>query len=211
MAVQTAFSQEKGSPDQYNEVLLQRAYKILAPIGITDSTKFFRIQNIVVAQYKALGKVHDSANAKIKVLKAANEADKDLTAQKIKTIDSLRMLDLAVLHQAFIKALSAELAPAQVIQVKNGMTYNVLPITMKAYEEMLPGLSAVQKEQILAYLTEAREFAMDAESSEKKHAWFGKYKGRINNYLSAAGIDMKKAGQEWDERRKNQQLNKTQQ
>ena len=67
---------------------------------------------------------------------------------------------------------------------------------------MLPNLTAEQKSQINTYLTEAREFAMDAESSEKKHAWFGKYKGKINNYLSAAGIDMKKAGQEWEGRRK---------
>jgi hypothetical protein len=66
---------------------------------------------------------------------------------------------------------------------------------------MLPDLSAEQKARILSDLTEAREHAMDAESSEKKHAWFGKYKGRINNYLSAAGIDMKKAGEEWAKRR----------
>lgn len=80
------------------------------------------------------------------------------------------------------------------------MTYNVLPITYTAYQDMLPGLTEAQKTQILAWLTEAREHAMDAESSKKKHEWFGKYKGRINNYLSAAGVDMKKAGEEWQAR-----------
>jgi len=30
----------------------------------------------------------------------------------------------------------------------------------------------------------------------------GRYKGRINNYLSAQGYDMKKAGQEWQKRLK---------
>ena len=35
----------------------------------------------------------------------------------------------------------------------------------------------------------------------KKHAWFGKYKGRINNYLSAAGYDLKKEGEDWQKRR----------
>jgi Protein of unknown function (DUF3826) len=71
---------------------------------------------------------------------------------------------------------------------------------------MLPNISEVQRTQIVTYLTEAREYAVDAESSDKKHAWFGKYKGRINNYLSAAGIDMKKAGQEWEERIKAAKL-----
>jgi hypothetical protein len=41
---------------------------------------------------------------------------------------------------------------------------------------------------------------MDAESSDKKHAVFGKYKGRINNYLSAEGYDLKKATEEWQQR-----------
>jgi hypothetical protein len=80
------------------------------------------------------------------------------------------------------------------------MTYGVLQVTYKAYQDMLPGLTSEQKKQILAWLTEARELAMDAESSEKKHAVFGKYKGRINNYLSAAGIDMKKAEADWQQR-----------
>jgi len=54
-------------------------------------------------------------------------------------------------------------------------------------------------------LLEAREHAMDAESSDKKHAWFGKYKGRINNYLSSEGYDLKKAGEDWTKRRNAEQ------
>lgn len=34
---------------------------------------------------------------------------------------------------------------------------------------------------------------MDAGSSDEKHTMFGKYKGRINNYLSAEGFDVKQA------------------
>src|SRR5438132_546800 len=62
-----------------------------------------------------------------------------------------------------------------------------------------------KKKKIYDWLVEAREHAMDAESSDKKHAWFGKYKGRINNYLSAAGYDMNKEGKEWQARIKAQQ------
>jgi hypothetical protein len=80
------------------------------------------------------------------------------------------------------------------------MTYGVLPITMTAYHDMLPNLTDAQTAQMLAWLTEAREHAMDASTSEQKHAWFGKYKGRINNYLSAAGIDMNQAGKDWQAR-----------
>jgi hypothetical protein len=91
--------------------------------------------------------------------------------------------------------------------VKDGMTYNVASVTYNAYGDMLPKLTAEQKEQIMKWLKEAREQAMDAESSEKKHWWFGKYKGRINNYLSSLGYDMKKEGEEWQKRKNAQKEN----
>jgi mRNA-degrading endonuclease RelE of RelBE toxin-antitoxin system len=86
------------------------------------------------------------------------------------------------------------------------MTYKVYPITYTAYQDELPNLTEPQKAKIKAWLIEARENAIDAESSEKKHAWFGKFKGRINNYLSAQGYDMKKEGEEWQKRIKERNM-----
>jgi hypothetical protein len=65
---------------------------------------------------------------------------------------------------------------------------------------MIPSLTQPQKEQIYAWLVEARDYAMDAESSDKKHWWFGKYKGRINNYLSAQGYDLQAERTAWEKR-----------
>nr|GFD59955.1 hypothetical protein [Tanacetum cinerariifolium] len=73
------------------------------------------------------------------------------------------------LHGKYLKQLGRYLTPDQVAMVKDGMTYRVLPITMTAYEDMLPNLTAEQKAQMLAWLTEAREHAMDASTSEEKH------------------------------------------
>jgi hypothetical protein len=67
---------------------------------------------------------------------------------------------------------------------------------------MLPNLAAEQKDRVMALLVEAREIAMDAGTSEQKHAWFDKYKGKINNYLSVQRFDLKKASQESNEKRK---------
>ena len=88
--------------------------------------------------------------------------------------------------------LSRELTPAQVDQVKDGLTYGVVNVTYNAYMKMYPDLTAEQKGQLKSWLVEAREIAMDQGSSREKHAVFGKYKGRINNYLSKAGYDLKK-------------------
>ena len=65
---------------------------------------------------------------------------------------------------------------------------------------MIPTLKEEEKIQILAWLKEAREFSIDAENSNKKHEAFGKYKGRINNYLSKHGYDLVKEREEWYKR-----------
>ena len=185
----------------YQKVITQRSNKIVIGLNIADSVVFYKVQNVLVGQYRHLSALHDSLNALIKTIKSTT-ATKEQIAIAILQIENTRTEKLQVLHAQFIANISSVLSANQIAQLKDGMTYSILPITLKAYEDMLPNLTAEQKAQINTYLTEAREFAMDAESSEKKHAWFGKYKGKINNYLSAAGIDMKKAGQEWEERRK---------
>ena len=93
-------------------------------------------------------------------------------------------------------------------KIKDGMTYRVMPVTYAAYQDMLPCLDPEQKEKIYNWLKEARELAMDEGSSEDKHKVFGKYKGRINNYLSAQGYDMKEEESGWQERMKEKKHKK---
>ena len=103
-------------------------------------------------------------------------------------------------HFAFPAALSLFLNDRQIEGVKDGMTYNVLHVTYSAQLDMIPTLKEEEKAQIYAWLVEAREYAMDAESSKKKHEAFGKYKGRINNYLSKRGYNLTKEREEWAKR-----------
>jgi hypothetical protein len=65
---------------------------------------------------------------------------------------------------------------------------------------MIPSLQPAEKAQILIWLKEGRELAIDAESSNKKHEVFKKYKGRINNYLSKRGYNIEKEREEWGKR-----------
>lgn len=206
----SVFAQETTSTDAaYIKTITQRSNKIISVLGIQDSSKFYRVQNIVVQQYSKLKSVHDAFNATVKKIKADTTADKNSVADKVKNVEEKRLTALAVEHKSFLSSLSKELNEEQIVQIKDGMTYNVLPITYKGYQEMLLHLTDVQKSKIYGYLVEAREFAMDAESSEKKHAWFGKYKGRINNYLSAEGYDMNKESKDWANRVKEAKQQKT--
>ena len=115
--------------------------------------------------------------------------------------------NLANLHEQYISKLQKELTNEQIETVKNGMTYNVFVNTYAGYLDMLSNLTEEQKKFIYDALFEAREKAMDAGSSDEKHAWFGKYKGRINNYLSKAGYDLNKESKDWHKRLKAKENN----
>jgi len=206
LSVSLVFSQPAQTPstagnnDSYVQVITKRSAKIVAALHTTDTVFNNKVTNIIADQYLQLGRIHDDRNAGIKNIKAQKA---ELTADDKAAIQKLEAdadQQLAQLHTTYLAKLSALCTPQQIDAIKDGMTYSVLQVTYTAYQDMLLNLTEEQKKQILAWLTEAREHAMDAESSDKKHAWFGKYKGRINNYLSAAGIDMKKAEAEWQQR-----------
>lgn len=174
-------------------VLQSRADKIVAPLGVGDAVKQERVRDRLVRQYRELGQVHAERDAKLKQVQAEHGGDKAALAQASQAIKAETEKAQDKLHAAFLSDLAVDLSPAQIDQVKDGMTYGVLPLTYRVYLEMLPNLKDQEKAQILAWLTEAREHAMDAGSSEEKHGWFGKYKGRIVNYLTKAGYDLKQA------------------
>ncbi|NII26013.1 DUF3826 domain-containing protein [Pseudoflavitalea sp. X16] len=185
----------------YINAVNERANKIAGMLGITDASKLKQVQAIIAQQYRALNQLHESSKAVVAGIKKSTTLTKEAIAEAVKKQEEEKEAKLKQQHTAYIALLSNDLSPEQVEKVKDGMTYRVLPITYAAYQDMIPQLTDAQKQQIYAWLTEARDHAMDAESSEKKHWWFGKYKGRINNYLSSEGYDLKKANEDWAKRR----------
>lgn len=185
----------------YRQTIQARAEKIVVPLGLTDSAKTARVTARIAQQYLDLREIQAARDAKVASIKAESN-DKAATEPRIKAARAAAEASVTELHPRFLARLGAELDAAQISQVKDGMTYGVLPLTFRVYQELLPALTAEQKAQIHAWLTEAREHAMDGFTSEEKHAWFGKYKGRINNYLAKAGFDLKKAEREMLSREK---------
>jgi hypothetical protein len=184
----------------YLKTVTERANKILAPINIDDDARRARVRDLIAQQYVALS--HHQRDFEARHKSASGPGVSALkTGSVTAAIEQETDPELFTLHRSFVAKLSAELSAAEVDQVKDGITYGVVPLTYHRYLELLPGLSAEQKSVVLANLLEAREYAMDAGSSEKKHWWFDKYKGRINNYLSAQGFNMKEAEREWQAKR----------
>jgi hypothetical protein len=184
----------------YQQTIKLRSEKIVHTLSIADSNEASKVVDIIARQYHDLNAVHTRKDAELKALKNDTTLAKESRKVKQDAVQNDVLKQLDKLHKKYLRKLSSELTEEQIVQVKNGMTYNVLPITYQAYQDMIPTLTETQKAQILAWLTEAREHAMDAGSSDEKHAWFGKYKGRINNYLSAQGYNAQKEREEWEKR-----------
>jgi hypothetical protein len=201
----TATSSRAQSPSEketaFHKVLQERSKKIVSSLGIEKDSKKEKITNIIAGQYYKLNMLHDDTKAKVALIKTSGIA-KETIEQKIKEAEESKAAGIRKLHKKFIARLNSKLTDGQTDKVKDGMTYNVMNVTYAAYNDMVLSLTEKHKEQILAWLKEAREKAMDEGSSDDKHKVFGKYKGRINNYLSSEGFDMKKEEKAWQQRLK---------
>lgn len=160
--------------EAYSRVIAERAAKIVEPMNFTQDGQNDRVQKLIADQYRTLRDLHARRDAAGDGTSEVNEA-------------RLAMFEA---HNRFVAQLSANLTCEQVEQVKDGLTYGVLHHTYNGYLAQLPNLKDAEKRAILAFLIEARELAMDGGSSEEKHGIFRKYKGKINNYLSAAGYTL---------------------
>ena len=176
----------EGRDAGYVATITARAEKATDELSITWTPMGQNVRNIVANRYFALNDIYAERDSIKKTDKRLAEALCDSKLYRS--------------HFGFDADMSRYLKPHEVERVKDVMTFNVVKVTYDAYCDMIPSLKEEEKAQILVWLKEARELAIDAESSKKKHEAFGKYKGRINNYLSRRGYDIQKEREAWEQR-----------
>ena len=184
---------------KYLESIVNRSQKIVDKLGLTDAKVAEDVCNIIANRYFELNDIYEIRDAKVKTVKESGLTG-DAKDEALKAAENEKDAALYRSHFAFPASLSLFLNEEQIEAVKDGMTYGVVKVTYEATLDMIPSLKEEEKAQIYAWLVEAREFAMDAENSNKKHAAFGKYKGRINNYLAKRGYNLTKEREEWAKR-----------
>lgn len=180
---------------KYVESIVNRSQKIVDKLGLTDAKVAEDVCNIIANRYFELNDIYEIRDAKVKTVKESGLTG-DAKDEALKAAENEKDAALYRSHFAFPASLSLFLNEEQIEAVKDGMTYGVVKVTYEATLDMIPSLKEEEKAQIYAWLVEAREFAMDAENSNKKHAAFGKYKGRINNYLAKRGYNLTKEREE---------------
>lgn len=202
LVVTVVHSQENKTPDPaYIKVITERSAKIVNTLSIKDSVQYKNVLAVLIQQYNSINNIHEETKLALAAIKQQSITAQE-SALQVQKQEEKKVAQLQQLHNSFLAGLQKVISEEQIELVKNAMTYNVLHVTYTAYLDMIPTLKEDQKKKIYDWLLEARELAMDGESSDKKHAIFGKYKGRINNYLAAAGYDLTKEREEWQKRLK---------
>ena len=169
----------EGQDPQYVETIKGRAQKIVNTLGLNDAQVAENVRNIIANRYFLLNDIHSKYD---------------------KTQQDALQADLYKHHFELASALAQYLTEEQIEAVKDGMTFGRLKRDYQATQDMIPSLSEYEKKQVLIWLKEAREYAMDAADSKGKHFWFDKYRGRTNNWLSTRGYDLKKERDNWMKR-----------
>ncbi|MDD3322537.1 MAG: DUF3826 domain-containing protein [Paludibacter sp.] len=188
----------KNRDPKYVETIVARSQKIVDKLELKSDETITQVRNIIANKYFSLNDIYTERDSAVSKMKRTLTGEAKNSA--LEMAQNRKEAALYRSHFAFPADLSLYLTTSQIESVKDGITYGVVKVTYDSTLDMIPSLKEEEKAQILAWLKEAREFAIDAESSNKKHEAFGKYKGRINNYLSARGYDLTKERQNWYER-----------
>jgi hypothetical protein len=179
ISAQSVSLSTEGLDSAYVSSIIARSQKIVDALQMSDTKKAENVRNIIANRYFLLNAIHSKYD------NSQQEA---------------RDAELYKHHFELASALAQYLTEEQIDAVKDGMTFGRLKRDYNATLDMIPTLTDEEKLQVLIWLKEAREYAMDAADSKGKHFWFDKYRGRTNNWLSSRGYDLKKERDEWMKR-----------
>ena len=179
ISAQSVSLNTEGLDSAYVSSIIARSQKIVDALQMSDTKKAENVRNIIANRYFLLNAIHSKYD------NSQQEA---------------RDAELYKHHFELASALAQYLTEEQIDAVKDGMTFGRLKRDYNATLDMIPTLTDEEKLQVLIWLKEAREYAMDAADSKGKHFWFDKYRGRTNNWLSSRGYDLKKERDKWMKR-----------
>lgn len=127
-------------------------------------------------------------------------ADQEKQQLKSEEVWGAYKASIRKLHDAYLEKLSKKLTESQIVQVKDAMTYQVMPKTYHNFLDMFQNLNEEQKKMIYDHLVEARENAMNVGTHKWQFQWFAKYRGKINNILASQGIELHHTSKAWEKK-----------
>lgn len=170
-----------------NAVAEKRSSGILATLDLADSSQAALVKRHIVNFILTLKNIHEGKDPLV------GEAKREAL--------------LAARGEFYNGLASEELTAEQTLVVKNGLSANHFRINYDAFLHLVPNLTDEEKSYIHAQLAEVCDEAVLLNSGGAKGERFHKRRGRINNYLSQRGYDLKELSKVRNERLRRGEYN----
>ena len=154
-------------------------------LGLSDGAKEERVKVAISRHLKAVRDWHNDHPAS-SVPAGINPA----TGNRLSEMDRDIIANSAIprsVHDSLMGILKRELTPEQVESVLDKYTVGKVEFTLKGYHAIVPDLKPEEEAQILTYLKQAREQAIDFKNMKEISAIFEIYKTKCEQYLNSNG------------------------
>lgn len=162
-----------------------KATEWVKALNLNDAAKEARVRNAIATHLKAVRDWHN-AHPLTEVPAGINPATGNTLSSMDRTIISHSAKPASV-HENLMNVLKAELTPEQVETILDKYTIGKVEFTMKGYKAIVPDLKPEEEAQVLSYLKQAREQAIDFKNMKEISAIFEIYKTKCEQYLNSNG------------------------
>ena len=190
-------AQQHEVKDYINDIN-ERAATIVSKLDINNPDKK-ELEAIIIKQYVNIEKIEAKRDSQLEKIKKT-VIDKEKQKLESEKVWTAYKVSISKLHDSYLDKLSKKLNESQIVQVKDAMTYQVMPKTYHNFLDMFQNLNDNQKKMIYDHLVEARENAMNVGTHKWQFQWFAKYRGKINNILASQGIELHHTSKAWEKK-----------
>lgn len=165
----------------------KKATEWVQSLELNDKAKEDRVIKVVADHLTAIRTWHNDHPAST-VPAGVNPR----TGEKLTELDRQMIADSAQpesYHENLMSGLKKDLTTEQVEKVLDKYTVGKVDFTMRGYRAIVPDLTKEEESQLLSYLKEAREMAVDYKNMKEISAIFEIYKTKCEQYLIGNGRD----------------------
>ncbi len=167
----------------------KKAGEWVASLNLNDADKEARVKNAIYNHLQAIRDWHNE-HPFTTVPAGINPA----TGNRLSDLDRQVIANSAMpksVHEDLMNALNKDLSPEQVEMILDKYTVGKVAFTMKGYKAIVPDLKPEEEAQILTYLKQAREQAIDYKNMNQISAIFEIYKTKSEQFLNSNGRNWK--------------------
>jgi len=162
-----------------------KASEWVTALNLNDPAKEERVKTTIATHLKAVRDWHNDHPSST-VPAGINPTTGNRLSEMDRDIIANSAMPKSV-HDSLMNVLKKELTPEQVESVLYKYTIGKVDFTLKGYHAIVPDLKSEEEAQILVYLKQAREQAIDFKNMKEISAIFEIYKTKCEQYLNDNG------------------------